>query len=262
MRVVAASIVALAALAGSAQATVLYTSGGFEAPTFTVGNIDGQGGFVTDPAAHTQHQVVGVTGAVNPAGGSQMVQLNAVASTRWSFPDISGLVGTRPVGEDWITCNFDIYAPAGQTSTATYGVLAYNAAFATVGGVRVRASDRAIIVTLDPDGPGAAAFGSYTLGLFAPADTWVNLGLAINVSTNALALYSGNTILFSGAATAQAGTAATISDFDLVSSSGAATTNVMYVDNYVVGSDNVAPAPGAAALLGLGGLVAARRRRS
>lgn len=254
------SAFALAAIAGQTNAAVIYDSGGFEAPNFVLGNIDTQNGWSVDPAAHTNHQVVGPTGPVNPQAGTQMVQIGQTTATRFSFPDITAGVGTRPLGEDWIVNSFDIFAPSGQTSTASFGVLAFNSAFATIAGVRIRASDRALIVTMDPDFGGGLAFGNYTVGLFAPADTWINLGVAVNVTNNQVAILSAGNVLINGW-TQNATVSATLSDFDLISGSSTTTTNSMFVDNYKIESGIFAPAPGAAALLGLAGLVAGRRRR-
>ncbi|HVU65278.1 MAG TPA: hypothetical protein VHC70_14950 [Phycisphaerales bacterium] len=256
---------ALMTIAGQASAAVIYDSHGFEAPTFAAGTIEGQDGWFVDPALHTQHQVVGPTlvGAnmVNPAGGSQMVQISQTTASRFSFPDITAGVAGRPVGDNWVINNFDIFAPSGQTSAGFFGVLAYNSSFNTLAGVRLRASDGLVVVTIDPDGAGSTfAFGNYSIGLNAPLGTWVNLGIAINVATNDVAILSGTSVLLAGT-TQVAGANATLSDFDLYSPGDATLTNSMFIDNYIVTTDTTAPAPGAAGLLGLAGLVATRRRR-
>jgi MYXO-CTERM domain-containing protein len=263
-KVLGVCALAMVAIAGQASAAVIYDSNGFEAPTFGLGTIENQNGWFVDPAGQATHQVVGPTvvggNTVNPASGGQMVRITQTTGTRFSFPDITAGVASRPAGQDWVINNFDIFAPSGQTSTAFFGVLAFNSSVVTIGGARLRASDGALIVTLDPDGAGPMAFSNYTIGVNAPFNTWVNLGLAVNVATNQVAVLSGSSVLISGTGPGTTATA-TLSDFDLISGSNATLTNSMFVDNYIVKTDTTAPAPGALGVLGLAGLVAGRRRR-
>jgi len=251
----------LLAGAASAQAGLIYDAQGFEAPLFAPGNVDGQNGWLADPAGHTLHTIInGADGVTSPIG-SQMLRISQTTGTRWSFPDISAPVAARTLGEDWIWAKFDINAPVANTTTAFFGVSAYNSAGAQLAGARVRASDGAIIATLDPDGPGGVAFGNYLVGnpaLALPRGQWLNLGVAVNVVTGGVAITSGNNILIAG--TAAAGFA-TLSDFDAMSGGAASLTQSMYLDNYIITSESVVPAPGALALLGGAGLLGARRRR-
>lgn len=262
MKNVAFGLLAAAGLAAAANAGVIYDAQGFEAPLFGPGNVGGQEGWSLDPAGHTQHTVInGADGATTPLG-NQMLRITQTTATRWSFKDITAPVAARPVGEDWIWARFDINAPVANTSTAFFGVSAYNAAGVQLAGARLRASDGAVIVTLDPDGAGPNAFGNYTLGtpaLLAPRGQWINLGVAVNIVTGQAAITTGNSILIAGNANAGF---ATLSDFDPMSGAAASLTNSMYIDNFIITSDTVVPAPATAALLGLGGLVAARRRRN
>lgn len=260
MKNVVLGVLAAVGLAAAAQAGVIYDSQGFEQPLFNLGNIDGQNGWAADPAGHTQHTVTGAVGPTAPLG-NQMLQITQATATRWSFKDISSAVAARTLGEDWIWCQFDINAPAANTSTAFFGVSAYNSSGAQLAGARVRASDGALIVTLDPDGAGPNAFGNYTLGtppLAVTRGQWINLGVAVNVVTGQAAITSGGNLVFLG--TANAGFA-TLSDFDPMSGASTTLTQSVYIDNFIITSETVVPAPASAALLGLGGLVAARRRR-
>ncbi len=262
MKSVAFGLLAAAGFAAAASAGVIYDSQGFEAPLFTAGNVDGQAGWAADPAGHTQHTIInGADGATTPIG-SQMLRITQATGTRWSFPDITAGVAGRASGEDWIWCRFDINAPSANTTPAFFGVAAYNSSAALLAAARLRASDGAVIVTLDPDGAGPAVFGSYTLGtpaLLAPRGQWINLGVAVNVVTGQAIITSGDSILITGNANAGF---ATLSDFDAMSGASSTLTQSVYLDNYIVTSESVVPAPATAALLGLGGLVAARRRRN
>lgn len=258
MRSIALAAVAALAATSSAYATILYDSNGFESPTFVPGSVGGQDGWFVDPAGHTQHQVVsGAQGTVAPIG-SQMLRVQQTTATRWSFPDISGDVVTRPVGENVIWNEFALNLPTVTTSTAGFGVLAYDASLATIGGVRVRGSDAALIVTLDPDGASPTfAFGSYTIGLTVPRDTWINLGIAVNVVTGELSITSGGTALITGTA---GGAFATLSDFDAISGSSTTTTDSIYLDEYIIQSVTAIPEPATAAL-GIAALGLLHRRR-
>lgn len=262
MKSVAFGLLAAAGLAAAANAGVIYDSQGFEAPLFTAGNVGGQDGWLLDAPGHTQHTIInGADGATAPIG-SQMLRITQTTATRWSFPDITTQVGARTLGEDWIWCKFDINAPAANTTTAFFGVSAYNSSGVQLAGARLRASDGALVATLDPDGAGPQAFGNYLVGnppLAAPRGQWINLGVAVNVVTGEAAITSGNAILIAGLA--NAGFAA-LSDFDAMSGANATLTQSMYIDNYIITSEGAVPAPASAALLGLGGLVAARRRRN
>lgn len=262
MKNVAFGLLAAAGLAAAANAGVIYDAQGFEAPLFAAGNVGGQAGWGLDPAAHTQHTIInGADGATTPIG-NQMLRISQTTATRWSFPDITAGVAGRASGEDWIWCQFDINAPAANTTPAFFGVSAYNAAGTQLAGARLRASDGLLIVTLDPDGAGPTAFGNFTLGtpaIAAPRGQWINLGVAVNVVTGQAAITSGGNLLVIGAANAGF---ATLSDFDAMSGPSATLTQSVYLDNYIVTSEFVVPAPATAALLGLGGLVAARRRRN
>ncbi|MBY0261069.1 MAG: hypothetical protein K2Q20_01910 [Phycisphaerales bacterium] len=253
----------LLAAATSASAGIIHDSQGFEAPLFTSGPIDGQNGWAVDPAGQTLHQVTGAVGATSPIGSQMLRAQQGVTSTRYSWVDLSAGIAARPIGEDWIWNRFDINVPVANTATSTFGVFAFNATGGIIGGVQVRGSNGLLFVTLDPDGAGPAAFGNYTLGtpaLAVPRGQWINLGVAVNVATNAIAITSGSSIVFQGVAAP--GSAATLSDFDIFSAASATLTDSVYFDNYSVTSESVVPAPGAFALVGLGGLLAARRRRN
>lgn len=253
----------LLAAATSASAGIIYDAQGFEGPLFTVGNIDGQDGWTVNPVGQTLHQVTGAVGATSPIGSQMLRAQQGTTNTRFSWVDLAAGIAARPIGEDWIWNRFDINIPTANTAPSTFGVLAFNASGGIVGGVQLRGSDGRLFVTLDPDGAGPAAFGSYSLGTPALAVTrgqWINLGVAVNLTTNAIAITSGSAIVFQGSAAA--GSAATLADFDIFSSASATLTDSAYFDNYIVSSESVVPAPGTFALVGLGGLLAARRRRN
>lgn len=248
-------------LAASAQAGIIFDSQGFEAPGYTAGNLDGQNGWVSDPVGHTQHTVINGADAGTSPLGSQMLRITQSTGTRWSLVDITAQIAARTLGDDWIWCKFDINAPAANTTAALFGVGAYNSSGALVAGIRIRASDGALVASFDPDGAGPTAFNNYLLGtpaLAIPRGQWINLGVAVNVATGLVAITSGDSIITVGTA---APGFATLSDFDPMSGASSTTTQSVYLDNYIITSESVVPAPGVSALLGAGGLLAARRRR-
>lgn len=259
----------LLAAAGAANAQLLYNAGGFEAPRFTAGNIDLQdaGAWTVDPAGHTDHVVVsGPTLGATPFGG-QMVRLNAnAAGARFSWADVTAGVAGRTAGNDFIYTSTKIFMPLAAdlpaNANGVFGLLAFNAAAGNLGGVRVRLSDGAIIGTLDPDGPGASAFNNYTFGPAAVLSrgAWHEIAFGINIVNRALTIVIDGAVFFTGTTSQTA--ALTLTDVDYISSISGTVAGSVLVDDYSVEAIAAIPTPGAAALLGLGGLAAARRRRA
>jgi len=263
---IALAVVGIACSCASAQS--LYQSGGFESPRFAPGTIDGQdsGAWSVDPAAQGNHLVVsGTTLGANPFSGTQMVRLNG-PSTNFSWPDITAGVAGRTAGNDVIVTSTRIFIPLASELAAgangVFGILAYNAAASNMGGIRVRVSDGAIFGTIDPDGAGPTAFGNYTFGAggILARGQWHEIGFGLNIVTRAMTLLVNGATLFTG--TTSQTVALNLTDVDFISSlvSGAQPASVL-VDDYSVVAVAVVPSPAAAALLGLGGLAAFRRRR-
>lgn len=261
---IALAVVGIACSCASAQ--VLYQSDGFESPRFAPGTISGQdsGAWAVDPAGQANHLVVsGTTLGANPFSGTQMVRVNG-PSTNFSWPDITAAVAGRTAGNDVIVTSTRIFLPLASELAAgangIFGILAYNAAASNMGGIRVRVGDGAIIGTIDPDGVGPSTFGNYLFnagGVLARGQ-WHEIGFGLNIVTRAMTLTVNGATVATG--TTSQTVALNLADVDFIGSlvTGAQPASALFDDYSVVA---VVPSPAAAALLGLGGLAAFRRRR-
>jgi len=258
------------AASGSVMGQSLYNSGGFESPRFSAGTLDAQDGglWSVDPSSATGHSVVTSPTAGASPFGSQMVRLNPAASgTVFSWPDITAGVAARTAGNDVIMTSYKIFLPvAGELATGAngaFGTIAYNAALASMGGIRFRLDTGVALFLMDPDGAGPQTFTNYTSGTtpFAISrGVWHDVGFAVNIANRQLSFLVNGALVTQGFVPALTGLS--LGEVDLVSSAIGTIPGTVLVDDYSVSAIFVVPTPGAAALLGLGGLMAARRRRT
>lgn len=262
-----AVVVALAASAG-ASAQVLYSTG-WEAspasPAWNTGNISPQNTWAAAGNA-AGHQVVGSvllgTQTITPLTGSRMhasTTFNSTAGTsaRFAWVDVSPAWATRTAGNNAAIGTLDVFLPSSQSTRAAFhGALFFgnDTAGSLIGGFVVRNSDQGIFIV----SPTGAFIPS---GFLAPRDTWFNLNSRINFDDGAVELFSGDQYLTSAPRFDNVAITG-LGDFDLFNQNAptaGATNNsgTIFTDNYGVAA---VPAPGALALLGLGGLVARRRR--
>lgn len=247
---------ALVAVTGSAAtAQTLYFTGWEAAPaspSWNTGNIAPQNGWVNfnSAAGHTV-QNSGDNG-VTAATGSRMHR--SLASTGANFErdtwvDLTTGWAGRTVGNNTAVGSIDMFLETNMTTVGFHGLSIFSST-GQIGGIYVSASTGAIILL----GNTQAVVGNITRG------TWTNIGIAIDFDTgNLAAIINGVTtasVTFNNVANTD------IADIDLANiSGGTATTSAsrMYSDNYLV---RAIPTPGALALVGMGGLLAARRRRA
>jgi hypothetical protein len=239
---------------------------GFEAPTFVAGGLNGQNGW----NASSTWSVVN-----NPAQastGDQFVQNSMTASstaatTRFAWVD------TPQSGLDLAGNNHQVLAVCDVALDAT----SLNGARLNTAGIQMYADNGNTLIgaiqlrNFSATSLGVALFNSAGAGVgftFTPAltfGTYFELAIIADYSTHTLRYFIEGSELIGGGGFSPtfAGSIDNFSDADLVSSRASSTTssggrNTRY-DNFLVAK---IPAPGAMALLGLGGLVAARRRRS
>lgn len=247
---------ALVAVTGSAATAQTLYSTGWEAapasPAWNTGNISGQNTWVNFNAAagHTV-QNSGDNG-VTAATGNRMHRSLASTGTNFerdSWVDLTAAWAGRTVGNNTAVGSIDMFLEANMTTVGFHGLSIFSSA-GQIGGIYVSAANGAIILL----GTSQAVVGTITRG------TWTNIGVAIDFTTgNLAAIVNGVTV---GSVAFNNVTNTDIADIDLANISGSAPTTSssrMYTDNYLV---RAIPTPGALALVGLGGLVAARRRRA
>ena len=243
------------AISGAASAQTLFSTS-WEAPQWTLGNIPGQNGFDLFPGtAAAAHQVVGATTVgsqtVTPATGSQMHQSSVLSGFSYAWPDLTAAWAARTAGNDVAWSSFNIFLPSTSTSTSWHGIRAFNAAGSLLGGLQFRNSDGASIIT-------NAGGQNFLLGLSIPRGQWVSVAMGLDFVSGRIS-YNVNGSVFVSVLTTTVGAA--LGDVDLVSvaSGASAAGGVAFTDDFRVAA---IPAPGAAALMGIGGLLCVRRRRA
>lgn len=276
---VASGVLALAMAAGAANAVVLYSTD-FESPTFVAGPVNGQNGWVQLVSAGTTDTQNVVVDAVNSHAGTQHVRLLGTAwgsstSARFNatWPDNTltpAQLAVNPIVRSGVWARID--STTGRNSQA--GLEFYgNDGVIGPGGVFCGA------LSLYTSGVTGAATGTLGVAVFSFSsgilfgglsfNTWYHLEMEADYSGHTMKYFlngadiTPNFVLAGGVPDLDA-TANEFNDADLVSYrrsgtplAGSAGTH-RYDDYYV---ENL-PTPGALGLLGLAGIVAARRRRA
>ncbi len=216
-------------------------SSGFEAPAYSLGDVNGQDGWITtnDGTVFDTFNVVD-TFAASGSNSLQSLGGDGNFASKGAFRSFAGLTGGS-VSWDWY---YD--STTADPFGADQQIIIQSP---TVGSVVTRVqrfwSSQTIRVLAD-DGAGAAVF--FDLGFDITGDQWQNFQLDVQPG-GAIELFINGSSVFTGQGfTDQIEEVAVFND----NFPG----NDFYVDNL-----NAVPAPGAAALLGAAGIAATRRRR-
>jgi len=244
----AAAVVAMSA--GVANAAVLYSTS-FEAPTFNA-TLNGVDGWVTQNGGS-----VG-TIAANARTGTRYAQSGTLTTGgQWQWQGTiaqdAASIAAAPIirASVWMSHN------AG-TSTALRrgGLQMYNGDASTVLAALYIQSDGSVTVT-----DGLAQSFSLAAGAIPNVAAYNKIEIELNYSTQTAKFsVNGTTLILPPGGGAFIDT--TFGDADFFSTRGAGTAggSTVRYDDYLV--EQEVPAPGAFALLGLGGLIAGRRRRA
>jgi hypothetical protein len=241
--------VAAALTASSGFAATLFDSQGFEAPTYSLGALTGQNGWLRDGSgiATVQNTVV--------QSGSQAVSLTG-DTTEWHWPD---LAYTPVPGGKVVRATTGIQRGSSAAATKNFGyfldIYTTSPDFARFAraGLGVSGGAPAILATF----LGGSGAGNYVLESGLSWDTWYDFRVDLNFDTQKFDVYVNGVL--KGADLQFLVPANDLSDVDLMKSYSTGATDIGYFDNYKI---EAIPEPTSAAvlLLGLAGLTLARRK--
>lgn len=256
------TVASFASLAVSAQSQVLFDSNGFEAPSYSLGNLTGQNGFVQDgTAAYTVQNTVA-------ASGSQAVQVGGGAGTDWAYvTQATPWSSTATPGVDTLEIQASIARNLSPTASFGYAIDVYN-------GLTARTFRFGLVANAGVIQPFVTSRFNGTTGLFdatsavtnvivggpVTADTFVNFKAYLNYTTKRVDLFINGSSVTNGLTIPFADlTASDFSDADLQVSTATGATDRGFFDNVKV---TAVPEPASMAALGLGifGLVSRKRR--
>lgn len=247
MKLISAAAV-LAIAAGASAATVYST--GFESP-FVAGGLNGQQGWIADAGTV-------VNNAANARSGNQYARMvnsnfSTTVTANWAWNGTTAF--TPGVGNAIVTMT--VYAGIfNYTGTRTYtaGLDAYDASVARIGAVYLGTDGSFGVI----DGIGGG--GNSAGGLLA-LNAYHKLQMVANYSTGVINFLVDDVNVFTGAFTNTDFSDADIRGTRATTGTAATSSMELRFDDYSITTEAI-PAPGALALLGLGGLVAGRRRRA
>lgn len=239
---IAVGVIALVAVAGSANAQVLKFAGFEASEGYVLGDLFGQQGW-TDTG-----DVANVTSAL-AATGTRSISIDSspVASSSWWWPSVNHNTGTS--ANKTVIASVDMYLKTGGTKSGNWGLDCYDGAgsFARVTALWVNSSGLVNYWN---------GTTSVVTGTSVSYDAWNNLKITMDYVTQKASFAINGSTIASGISFS-AGVTNIFGDADInLQAAGFDTT---YFDNYKI---EAVPAPSALALIGLGGLFAGRRRRA
>lgn len=239
-----------AALASSASASILYQTS-FESPEFALGNINGQSSWSAD--AGTIANTAG--GARTGSQYARMIGSNftSTSTARWAWDTSSSLSAAALAAAPIVRASVWTQMSGNPGTRAfTAGLDCYDSNIARIGLIFI-GNDGSINIV---DGNGVSS--SSAAGIINPSN-YIKLTIEMNFATQTAKYFVNNidTGVIGGFS------ATDFSDADVRGTRGTGTgggTFEMRFDDYVIENEAI-PTPGALALLGMGGIIASRRRR-
>lgn len=258
-------VAALACAAGTAFGGTIYSTGFDTSEGFVNGGIHGQNGWSTyDPSNVSGGGTFASITASAPSGfgGDRAFSFTsgtgATSSPRyaWSPNYGSTFASDAASGMNIIVSQVDMYMASGSTSAARQGMVTFDASGAKIlTGFYVQANTGMVYLLANYNNGGTINNFAFNTNVTIGYNQWVRFTTKWNQATGRMEVFWGaNGFFVDGAA---AGSVADETDFYNTRNNSTVSTTVFF-DNLVIAT---VPTPGSAALLGLGGLVAARRRR-
>lgn len=286
-RIVPLCTVATLALTGTASAdfkvmqaydfTRGYTTGAVQTSLQYGADAAGQGGWRTSGGSNTYFNIAAdpVAGGTRGNGMSIEGSSSGGGRTAWTT-DVHDNWGNRDAGSNTIYATWDqdtttYTSAAGTASQNRFGAVIQDSTGTKIlAGLYVEANTGYLYGVAYSTSGGAT--NNFTYNIMSEGvqvslnrNAWQSLAITFNKSTGEAGFYYQTTPSTWGSSTV---TGAAIgvdpNEFDLYQLSNSSTTKgKAYYDNILVssGSGSFVPAPGAAALLGVAGLIGARRRR-
>jgi len=232
--------------------------------SYTTGSLSGQDSWSLSGGTTANYQIqtaitanpTGKALAINQTAGSTSAEYlrdayKAFTASSWT---------NRTAGCNTAVFTWDMYVPAGGTSTNTMGAEIENSSYYSLGGIYIRPSDGQVYIRgKDASGTGKATNYSIS-GSFVTLGAWNTYSVAYNSVTKVSRMSwtdktAGN--VYSDLTMYSTYTPTEI-DLNAVTYSATTVANTVYYDNVSVYA--TVPSPGAVALIGLAGLVGRRRR--
>lgn len=264
--VIAMAVLAAASLGVSANAAVL-SSTGFEASQgYVAGSLTGQAGGIWSNADFGNPGLFSVAfDATRAAAGTGYVNAPTTAWPNSGTPQRYSWIDQAPVSTGIVRASTSVYVGAGTGSAVSAGgIQLYVAGGAFLGAGLWLQSDGVLVAARD-DGSGTGASATIGLGAATLVGGYHTFEVSLDYSIGQFSVsvdgISQDSVLDSLAFARTFNTSRAFSDADLfgIKFAGTGGSDIRF-DNYLV--ETVIPAPASAALLGLSGLVAARRRRA
>jgi hypothetical protein len=260
--IAAASLIASTALTTSA-ATIVYQTG-FEAPEYQLGSLIGQNNWSQfDAAAPFANLTVQNSVVRAGSGGGQAVHFQAMGPSADPFTDFTdvwssdtAISASQIANEPIVRIQWDMMRgllSAGQAATGSWGIDIYD----------TNANNLVANVSVYDDliGPGIAATDDtgtpVYLGDGTLRGTWDSYAVEIDYTTRSYSVFLNGTLIGNPQSIATLADNG-IGDVDFVSWTRG--TDSAYFDNLIV-TTNAVPEPASVSVIGLTGLLLARRRR-
>ncbi|MCX5640336.1 MAG: hypothetical protein NT059_05935 [Planctomycetota bacterium] len=249
---------AVACVSSAASAGVIYSTGFNASEGYVVGNLNGQQGWVTyQPSAGTGSAAANITadGRMQMNSGT-----SAAESARFAWNANYGAQFDieRAAGNTRLYTTVEMNVPRAQSSVARIGLYNYDPTGSKIlSGFYINVNTGILTLVGYYNNAGTVGNYGFTTTTAITFDTWTTMTTTWDSDTGRFQVFMGSTGFYVDGA--GAGLTANQTDF-YASRNGGTIVGTALFDNLEVGTTT--PAPGAMALLGVAGLVGARRRRS